>query len=525
MCRLIQKRLKKQRAPGLPKGWTFASGIGPNVTLISPRGVEYFSSKHALDSCGVQIQDVNASMVEFETYVGGSILWKDDAHFLVGKEYCHEWTDVQSRNKVIYGMITCCERERCCGDYASFTVTYNKESIKSVVRMRTFCGWNIEPTAKMSLDWALGGHLSYVAKHEASIIEEPFRSTPIRQWLTPDMRTEELVYGSDGKKLPRLILVWTSYQLLFTVGPSTIPNAGLGVFVQCTSLVPARTHLRLKKGEMLDLGVYAPFRKEDVKEECVFLVKNFIMGLKCEEWTFDAGPTQVSYQFDITDDWTGELHDLAAQHIPAYVNESNMESLPSVHAEHDPEGVVHYLLGGRTNDLILPADGSKVELFINYGPKYERVRIRKNYSFLPPAQQLSAVKSVHQENAEYLEEIAGFKGSEVTSCMEFVTKIVENGTLPDEFRLNALCVSVALRYRGRMLLIGGNPFLSVEISDVVKQFKTVIDTLLARENDHLLLMLEGYGGGVSLLRELACFVMQDIPREEVLRIVDLFEVV
>ena len=224
------------------------------------------------------------------------------------------------------------------------------------------------------------------------------------------MRTEELVYGSDGKKLPRLILVWTSYQLLFTVGPSTIPNAGLGVFVQCTSLVPARTHLRLKKGEMLDLGVYAPFRKEDVKEECVFLVKNFIMGLKCEEWTFDAGPTQVSYQFDITDDWTGELHDLAAQHIPAYVNESNMESLPSVHAEHDPEGVVHYLLGGRTNDLILPADGSKVELFINYGPKYERVRIRKNYSFLPPAQQLSAVKSQGRSKSHRREETKALMG-------------------------------------------------------------------------------------------------------------------
>ncbi|KAI2511077.1 hypothetical protein MHU86_3389 [Fragilaria crotonensis] len=166
-----------------------------------------------------------------------------------------------------------------------------------------------------------------------------------------------------------------------------------------------------------------------------------------------------------------------------------------------------------------------VELFINYGPEYESVRIRKNY-FLPASKQQSQVKSVHQENAEYLEEISGYRRAEVTSCMKFVSKIVETGTLPDEFLLNALCVAVALRHRGRVLLLEGigtcSP-LPVEFSEVVKQFHAVVATILVRMNDPVLSDLEAVGPDVVFLSELACAVMKGSPPSEVRRIVSLFD--
>ena len=502
----------------------FASGLGSHLTIISPCGDEFHSFDQALNRCRGEIQDAKAAQVEFETHVGGSLLWKDDGHFLVGKEYCHEWTDADGRNKVIYGMITACERDTLDKDHLLFTVTYNEESFDDIVKTKRSCELDFKPIKRMSLEWALGGYLAYASKHVSSLLKESVFSSSSRRWLTPDMLTEDIVLGPDGKELPRLTLVWNAFRLVFTVRQSTIPNAGLGVFVQCTSLVPFRTSLTLRKGEMLDLGVYAPLRKEDLKEECVFLVKNFIMGLKCEEWTFDAGQTPASHQFDITDDWTGELHEIAARRIPAYMNECKMEDNPSVCAAHDPEGVLHYMLDARVSDLTLPADGSMVELFINYGPKYERVRIRRNYSFLPVSEQLSHAKSVHQENAEYLEEISGYQGPEVTCCVDFVSKIVKTGALPGEFLLNALCVAVALRHRGKMLLdeMGDSSPFAIEFSGIIRQFEFVVHDLLHRMQMDTFLDLEAANEHDILLSMVVNAVLTDLPSGHARRVISCF---
>jgi hypothetical protein len=526
MCCVIDRESKKQPAPGLPKGWTFATGEGPKMMLISPNGEEFNSFEQALERCSGELKDLMSSIMEFQAHVGGTVLWNDDSHFLVGKEYYHEWTDVYGHNRVICGVITKCERDKLDEDYASFCVTYSSESLKDVLRTRIFPALDIEPTSTMSLEWALGGHLAYNShfESEASSLEERGLSIPARRWHTPSMRTEELVEGPDGKALPRLILIWNAYRLVFTVRESTVPNAGLGVFVQCTSLVPGRSEFRLRKCEMLDLGVYAPFRKEDLKEESVFLVKNFVLGLKCEEWAFDTGPSLTSSQFDITDDWTGDLHHLAAQHIPAYVNECKLEDTPTVHAEHDPEGVVHYLLGVRQKNLVLPTDGSMAEIFINYGPIYERVRIRKNYSFLGPKDRLEQTKSLAQEDAEYLEEIAAYQEPEVTCCVEFLSTIVETGQIPSEFLRRALCASVALRHKGRSFLksmVSSTPF-ALEFMDHLKICDKVVSILLERIGDDKLSELENSGDHISLLSELVNPLLQDLDSEEIGKVLDFF---
>ena len=457
--------------------------------------------------------------------MGGSVLWNDDKHVLVGKEYCHVWTDVNGHNKIIYGQITACERDKLDEDYTSFTVTYNQESLQDVIRTMSVCGSYIEPCADLTLEWALGGHLVFISRLSTPPqVDEHIVSIPSRKWLTPDMRTEELVVGPDEKKLPRLILVWNAFRLVFTVQQSSIPDSGLGVFVECTSLIPDRSAFCLQKCEMLDLGVYAPFRKEDLKEECIFLVKNFILGLKCEEWAFDAGETSTPNQYDITDDWTGDLHSIAAQHIPAYVNECQIEAHPTIHAEFDPEGVVHYLLGTEKTNFILPTDGSMIELFSNYGPGYERVRIRKNYSFLPVNQQAVHAKSVLQENLEYLEEIAGFQELEVTSSMEFLTHVIENGTLPAEFVMNACCMAFVLHLRGKTLVEenrNDSP-LNREFSQVVSNFQTVVRSVLERSHDMSLSALEASGQQVELLSVLLKAVLEGCEASEIQRIVGFF---
>lgn len=81
--------------------------------------------------------------------------------------------------------------------------------------------------------------------------------------------------------------------------------------------------------------------------------------------------------FDITDDKTGSIHDIAKEHVPIYVNEVNAGGVPCVKAEHDPEGFVHYLIGHRYAEegpFHLTADGKEMEILIDYGEGYENVR-------------------------------------------------------------------------------------------------------------------------------------------------------
>ena len=48
------------------------------------------------------------------------------------------------------------------------------------------------------------------------------------------MRNQKLV-DYDGKKVPEVTLIVRGFKLVFSVKKSTIPNAGLGVFVRCSS--------------------------------------------------------------------------------------------------------------------------------------------------------------------------------------------------------------------------------------------------------------------------------------------------
>jgi hypothetical protein len=90
------------------------------------------------------------------------------------------------------------------------------------------------------------------------------------------------------------------------------------------------------------------------------------------------------FVYDITDD-SGDLHSIAKQHIPPYVNEIIDPFLEEqcVYSAFDCQGALHYLLGHMhpiDGNLRLSADGTKREIFTDYGILYETIRQRKGYS-------------------------------------------------------------------------------------------------------------------------------------------------
>ena len=102
--------------------------------------------------------------------------------------------------------------------------------------------------------------------------------------------------------------------------------------------------LGYKPGEMVDLGVCSPLRKSDSKELSVFIAKNYIHSLKCGRWGFLGSDDSMMH--DITDDASGDLHELASTRGLSYIRKWNEDDQsPTIHARLDPDGNVHCLLG------------------------------------------------------------------------------------------------------------------------------------------------------------------------------------
>jgi hypothetical protein len=253
------------------------------------------------------------------------------------------------------------------------------------------------------------------------------------------------------------------FRLELNVKPSRIPNAGYGVFLSCMKLMEDASDdetvdaFVLKAGELVDLGIYAPFRIQDKKPEAVTFVKNFVHSYKIEKWAFNA--KDIRYQLDITDDATGNLHAAAKSHIPAYVNESNDDDLVNIRAEHDPEGSVHYLLGHSIQSqgaFVVPNDGSEVELHVNYGALYERVRIRNGYSFVREEERACITKQISREEVEDVEEMDRFEEADIEACVNYFLMLF---AMEDESKLTGeivqralICAAVLQRRASRLLL-------------------------------------------------------------------------
>jgi len=455
-CRILEKR-RAQPAVGFSPGWMFYylgrrlipsisighsdTDTGSGIRIISPEGRVYTSIEQAAShGASSQINKDDAVQL-FRSHVGLARYEVDLSHFLIGRGYCCEWTNAEGRNQIIYGVVSRCIKSTGT-EAVMFTINYNEDS-RALIN-QTF-GCDIDPSQEISSDLAWGGCLNYerktkVRRSSERVIKNLRKDMPCRYLIVPDMRKEELV-EYNGAMLPKLTFVVRGHQLVFNVKQSTIPNAGYGLFVRCKSLTndfssktdSARAFL-LKAGELLDMGVYGPLRHEDEKLVHVHSIKSYIFSGKNEEWCFTGASEDSIY--DVTDDKTGDVHDLALRSCLTYINECGSDDAPTIHASVDPCGCVHYLMGTRyhgdwnrykeeSSRFSLAVDGDEVEVFLHYGQSYEPIRIRKGYSvWSTPSlqrQQEELATTVMTDHDCYISDIATYNAEEVIDCVYFLT--------------------------------------------------------------------------------------------------------
>jgi hypothetical protein len=199
---------------------------------------------------------------------------------------------------------------------------------------------------------AWGGYLAYLAEIEP--VPQPIpQSLPFHvKWIAPDRR----YYHSAGQ----LRMETRGFRLIMKAEQSSIPGAGLGLFLNVSDVSgKGRSHLVLAQGELICLGPYGPLRPEDRKSHAVFDVKSFIHDFAPESYCFDAHYDNKDIFVDITDDHSGQLHDLAKASLMCRVNEIDEMEIPSVCADRDPSGAIHYYLGHDRDgcgDLKIPVD-------------------------------------------------------------------------------------------------------------------------------------------------------------------------
>jgi hypothetical protein len=392
------------------------------------------------------------------------ITTKDDP--LVGRNVCFSWTDLEGRNKILYGVVSDCKKNEQTGEAVSFKVMYSSEFRKGVNLINNG-SVSVIPAESQMLPAPLvrGGCIRFDRQ-----------TSPERQdgsqsilghhwnWISPDMRYEDSV-ELDSVCQPRLTIAVRGYSLELNVRESSIAGAGNGVYVSCKPVCGGENGsntqpLVLKAGELVDLGVYGPFRLEDKKKKAVFLAKNYIHAHKCEEWAFDFGDSQ--FEVDITDDVTGDVHEEAKKRIFAYVNESNVDGSVCIHAEHDAEGSVHYLLGHShlsQGDFVLPSNGSPVEVFAHYSDGYELIRVRKGYSFLPDGEEKDdLLQEIANEDIDELIVMNDFGAADAKAVVDFMLGlfIKDGGKVSTSIVHRALVVAVVLQYRVQQLLFERN---------------------------------------------------------------------
>jgi hypothetical protein len=375
-------------------------------------------------------------------------------HFLVNKGYYREWISRDGRTKALYGKIESCT---CAVDGS---ITFNVILDLSIGQWFAFGVRNEAPNPRMcnveeSDAWA--GYLAYTARNEGKqylgpsaclLKEKPF----YRHYILP-----ATIHACPQQRV--IDLVVKGHHLQLKAKASKVTNGGLGLFITARPLAAINSLCReaslvFEEGELLDLGVYGPLRTEDLKPNHVLIVKEFVHNWKAEAWSFGSNGKD-DLVFDITDDDTGNLSKLAESNILVFTNETDGNETPSVFAKEDPEGAMHYYLGhsylgqGR---LVIPNDGTEVELKVDYGEKYESVRVRKGYSRLSGRQLKIEEKKVATYEKDMLDDMNKLTAEEVLEAQNFLVKLnskwKERGMIDDATAVGrALLVTLILLRR------------------------------------------------------------------------------
>lgn len=499
----VQLLNRKIQARGFPPGWNIEEvkelasssqhdddGSGTvnhhEFTITSPNGHEYPSIEDALDSeeLGLNDDDKDTTISALFKQLGTDyqkVLVID--HPLREQGYCREWISHRGEKVVLFGTIKDVQ-QKGIDSKISFTVEYSQSSRRMInSHYSVFPDMEVPRVETISEDCAWGGCILYREKRKLSknkAFRRQYSTGCPRIYRIPDLyrnpllhqtqfqqqqQQEEIITQQQSNTLPTIILHYAGFELVFRVKHSSIPNAGFGVFLSCTPLLldgkdqesSSCPIFSLKPGEMLDFGVYAPFLSQDKKRDHIIMVKSFLFEFECESYSFSTN--QAKSVYDITDDRTGKLHKHAQQHVPPFINETTRwkTNIPEVHAMYDPQGSLHYYLGYEERSFQILADGREREIFVDYGERYEIIRLRQGY----PRVQLTSqqVKErLEAEEMEYMDEFLAFTATEIKEAFVFLEDVLKDyaGTEEDHFqkiRVMARGLAICILLRSRVVEI------------------------------------------------------------------------
>jgi len=360
MCEKLDVPVKGLHSRILPDGWKFyfaaptespttATRFVPDLSglrLVSPDGSEKCLSESVMKKAP-GIAGIEAIREFCYEDLGITIHRTRDDHDLIGQSYYNSWLDVRGTQKEIYGTITECLETLEKEPTLFFKVNY-REAYRTLLNGAATIEDDIPMVDTVNEAVATGGHIAFLEKSGSNVSFDS-RSPPAK-YIVP---TTRLLDGNGFK------ILHGGVQLEVESMTSGIEGAGQGLFLRATCIERAGwaglpVAFILKPGERIDLGVYGPLRKADRKAFHVQAVKNFIFEQKPHIYMFDSKCINHD-SIDVTDDKSGELHELALENILVRANETDGVSEPtSIIADHDPQGSLHYFLGNEESGLRLP---------------------------------------------------------------------------------------------------------------------------------------------------------------------------
>lgn len=336
---------------------------------------------------------------------------------------------------------------------------------------------------------AWGGCILYERKTcirrdaSTSVIQNIDRTTSVETWIVPDMRMEELVEhpvssslsssssptmeeenATTTMLLPMLTVYTRGYKFIFRVkeiisgrrsrAATVVRRDGYerqyGVFVSCT-IMPQQGNssgdqeINLKPGELIDLGIVSPLPEKEMDQCCCrkplssFLVKNYIHQFQPGRYATLADDGNSVY--DLTDDDSGELQDVAKKHVLSYIRKKSSKSTvkrknqqpppqqqhPTIHIRLDPCGNVHLLFGIQyTGDWAAYENGMQQQFVPMFCGGEVEVTSTSSYSPLVGPGTNDVLE------AQYLQSISLFSMEEIVLCGNQLCRMVDvNGNTMD----------------------------------------------------------------------------------------------
>ena len=468
MCLRIPVEEKQQPLSGLLGGFTYyitdpemltasirekpAVHRDLNGLIISDRnGTMFRTLKDACKFVDISSQAVHeAEMNLYQQVLGKTMTEQVVNHQILGKGFHRQWQDCKGDVKEVYGTITECKKNLLDGSL-QFTVELFEECRKPLKAVALLQQGVPEKLEGISAADAWGGFVSFMKldtrEGELALMKVP----PYHTYIVPGSR-HVVRYTRDG--IPVIVYHVKNHRLEIEARQSDIPNAGLGLWVKCTCIIPMskKRVFDLPKGHLIDLGVYAPLTAGDCRNENIALLKNFLFSWNCEGWYWDSAEPSIGSVYDITDDLTGNLHETARKTPIVYANETDGHSQATILSSNDPEGSVHYYLGSVDSPVRLPTNGTPVELKIDYGPRYERVRVRKGYPRVTGRELEIKRQKIEHDDHDTIREFHECSVTEILEAVDFLKPIFAGFLASDNEKIKLMerALVAALAMSGRL---------------------------------------------------------------------------